>query len=172
MNDPARSRTFVWQDPLLGARAARTLNGLDYLAAMGRGELPYPPIMAALGFDQVPPEMEPGRVTFFLEPQEYHYNPIGSVHGGVFATLLDSAMGCAVHSRLPAGTGYTTLELKVNFVRPLRAGSGLVRCEGLVLSLGRQVATAEGRIVDAAGKLYAHATTTCLLLAGPGPEPA
>ena len=172
MSDSLRTRTFSWQDPLVGAHAARALSGLDYLRAMTRGELPYPPITATLGFDQLPPEIEPGRVTFFLEPQEYHYNPIGSVHGGVFATLLDSAMGCAVLSRLAMGTGYTTLELSVNFVRPLKAGSGLVRCEGQVLSMGRRVATAEGRIVDAAGKLYAHATTTCLLLTGPKQDPA
>ncbi len=159
-----RTRTFTWQDPLTGAQAARTLSGLDYLLAIGRGELPVPPIMAALGFDQHLPEVAPGKVTFFLEPQEYHYNPIGSVHGGVFATLLDSAMGCAVHTTLPAGVGYTSLELKVNFIRPLTVRSGLVSCVGTVLSAGRQVATAEGRITDASGKLYAHATTTCLLL--------
>jgi uncharacterized protein (TIGR00369 family) len=164
MTSDSRSRTFTWQDPLLGAQAARTLSGLDYLQAMSRGELPFPPIMAALGFDQRPPEVEAGKVTFFLEPQEYHYNPIGSVHGGVFATLLDSAMGCAVHSLLPLGVGYTTLELKVNFIRPLSVQTGLVSCVGTVLSQTRQVATAEGRLVDASGKLYAHATTTCLLL--------
>ena len=164
MTPSPRSRTFTWQDPLVGAQAAQTMSGLEYLAAMGRGELPFPPIMAAMGFDQIAPEAEPGKVTFFLEPQEYHYNPIGSVHGGVFATLLDSAVGCAVHSMLPAGVGYTTLELKVNFLKALTVRSGLVRCEGQVISLGRQVALAEGRIVDAAGKLYAHATTTCLLL--------
>lgn len=164
MNDVSRTRTFAWQDPLVGARAARSMSGLDYLQAMTRGELPYPPITATLGFDQITPEVEAGRITFFLEPAEYHYNPIGSVHGGVFAALLDSAMGCAVLSRLAAGTGYTTLELSVNFVRPLKAGSGLVRCEGQVRSLVRRVATADGRIVDAKGRLYAHATTTYLLL--------
>ncbi|MET4107627.1 PaaI family thioesterase [Hymenobacter sp. UYP22] len=160
----SRTRTFSWHDPLVGAQAARNLSGSDYLAAMSRGEYPLPPLMHTLGFDHLPPTVEPGKVTFYLEPQEYHYNPIGSVHGGVFAALLDSAMGCAVHTTLPAGVGYTTLELKVNFVRPLTATTGLVSCEGLVLSSGRQVATAEGRITDAAGKLYAHATTTCLLL--------
>ena len=164
MNSISRTRTFSWQDPMEGALAARSMSGLDYLHAMGRGEYPFPPLMYTLGFDHLPPAVELGKVTFFLEPQEYHYNPIGSVHGGVFAALLDSAMGCAVHSTLPAGVGYTTLELKVNFVRPLTATTGLVRCEGLVLSGGRQVATAEGRIVDADGKLYAHATTTCLLI--------
>jgi uncharacterized protein (TIGR00369 family) len=164
MDSPNRTRTFSWQDPMLGAQAARTLSGLDYLHAMSRGELPLPPIMAALGFDHLPPQAELGKVTFFLEPQEFHYNPIGSVHGGVFATLLDSAMGCAVHSTLPAGVGYTTLELKVNFIKALTARTGLVHCEGTVLSGGRQVATAEGRLFDTSGKLYAHATTTCLIL--------
>ena len=163
MPDSSRTRTFSWQDPAIGAQAARTRSGLDYLLAISRGELPPPPVLVALGFEQTL-EISTGKVTFLLEPQEYHYNSIGSVHGGVFATLLDSAMGCAVHSTLPAGVGYTTLELKVNFIKALTSSTGKVRCEGLVLSAGRQVATAEGRILDEAGKLYAHATTTCLLL--------
>lgn len=163
-----RTRTFTWQDPLVSARAMPGLSGLEFLHAMARGELPLPPIMHALGFDARPPEAERGKVTFFLTPQEYHFNPIGSVHGGVYAAVLDSAVGCAVHSMLPAGVGYTTLELKVNYVRPLRLGAGEVRCEGTVLSLGRQVATAEGRVLGADGTLYAHATTTCLILGGEG----
>ena len=105
-----------------------------------------------------------GKVTFFLQPEEYHYNPIGSVHGGVIATLLDSAVGCAVHSTLPAGVWYTTLEIKVSYIKAVTAKTGLLRCEGTVLSAGRQVATAEGRLIDSQGKLYAHATTTCLIL--------
>ena len=165
---PERTRTFSWRDPLISARALPAMSGLEFLQAMARGELPSPPVMAALGFDARPPEAERGKVTFFLTPEEYHFNPIGSVHGGVYATVLDSAMGCAVHSMLPAGAGYTTLELKVNFVRPLALGAGEVRCEGSVLSLGRQGATAEGRVVGADGTLYAHATTTCLIIGGDG----
>jgi len=165
-DSPERTRTFTWQDPRVSARAMSTMSGLEFLQAMARGDLPLPPIMATLGFDARPPEAERGKVTFFLEPQEYHFNPIGSVHGGVYAAVLDSAVGCAVHTMLPAGVGYTTLELKVNYVRPLKLGAGEVRCEGTVLSLGRQVAVAEGRVVGADGKLYAHATTTCLILGG------
>ncbi len=101
---------------------------------------------------------------FFFEAKEYHFNTIGGVHGGVIATLLDSAVGCAVHSMLEAGVGYTTLELKVNFTRPIKLNTGPVQCEGTLLSMSRQVATAEGRLLDEQGKLYAHATTTCLVL--------
>ncbi|MBC8075392.1 MAG: PaaI family thioesterase, partial [Chloroflexales bacterium] len=97
-------------------------------------------------------------------PAEYHYNPIGSVHGGVAATLCDSAMACAIHTTLPAGVGYTTLELKVNFVRPITVQTGRVTCEGTLIHMGGRVATAEARLTDASGALYAHATTTCLVL--------
>ena len=109
-------------------------------------------------------ELEEGRAVFAVDPAEYHYNPIGVVHGGLAATLLDSAMGCAVHSMLPAGSGYTTLELKVNFIRALTAETGRVRAEGKLIHLGGRTATAEGRVIDESGKLYAHATTTCLIL--------
>lgn len=158
----ARERTFSWFDPMVGAAAARTMSGLEYLHAIGRGEVPPPPIMALLGIEAV--EAQAGRVVFAVTPAEYHYNPIGVVHGGVASTLCDSAMACAVHSTLPAGVGYTTLELKINFVRPLTVQSGRVTCEGAVIHVGGRVATAEARVLDAAGTLYAHATTTCLVL--------
>jgi uncharacterized protein (TIGR00369 family) len=103
-------------------------------------------------------------------PPEFHYNPLASVHGGIVATLLDSVMGCAVHSKLPRGRGYTTVEIKVNYVRPVTAATGRVRAEGTTIHVGRQIATAEGRLVDAAGRLYAHATTTCLVFALPETE--
>lgn len=157
-----RTRTVTWDDPLVGARAARTMSGMEYLGALMRGELPPPPIATLLAL--APVELEAGRVVFVVEPAEYHYNPIGVVHGGLAATLCDSAMGCAVHSTLPAGTGYTTLELKVNFVRALTKETGPVRCEGKVISVGGRIATAEARVTDAAGTLYAHATTTCLVI--------
>ncbi len=156
-----RTRTFSWEDPLLAARAAPTMSGLDYLRAMARGELPAPPIMAALGIEL--DAIEEGRVAFAVVPAEYHYNPIGVVHGGLAATLFDSAMGCAVHSTLPAGVGYTTLELKVNYLRPLTLGTGRVRCEGTTIHVGGRVATAEALLMDAAGALYGHATTTCMI---------
>lgn len=158
----ARTRTFSWQDPMVGAKAAPTMSGLEYLQAMGRGELPPPPIMATLAIEPV--EIVEGRVVFAVTPAEFHYNPIGVVHGGLASTLCDSAMACAIHSTLPAGVGYTTLELKINFVRPLTIATGRVQCEGTIIHPGGRVATAEARITDAAGKLYAHATTTCMIL--------
>jgi uncharacterized protein (TIGR00369 family) len=108
-------------------------------------------------------EVSEGHAVFTVEPDEYHYNPIGVVHGGLAATLLDSAMGCAVHSALPAGAGYTTLEVKINFVRAISADTGLIRGEGKLIHLGVRTATAEGRVLDSAGKLYAHGTTTCMI---------
>lgn len=154
-----RTRTFQWDDPSPSALAAREMSGLDYILAIKNGELPAAPIAAALDF--VIEVVEAGRVVFVGEPAEYHYNPIGTVHGGYIATLCDSAMACAIHTTLPQGTGYTTLELKVNYVRPLTVETGKVFCEGKVIHTGRRVATAEGRVTDANGKLYGHATTTC-----------
>jgi uncharacterized protein (TIGR00369 family) len=164
-NAAERIRTVTWDDPMISARAAPTMGGLEYLQAMQRGELPAPPIMLLLniGFQ----EAEAGRVVFSVEPAEYHYNPIGMVHGGLAATLCDSVMGCAIQSTLPVGVGYTTLELKINFVRPLTVATGMVLCEGKVINVGGRVATAEARVTDRAGKLYAHATTTCLIMRPP-----
>lgn len=141
-------------------------SGMEVFEAIFAGELPPAPIGDTLDF--VPIHMAPGEAVFQGRPQRRHYNPLGTVHGGWFATLLDSAVGCAIHATLPAGKGYTTLELKVNMVRPLNDGVPLVRAEGKVIHAGRQVATAEGRIVGPDGKLYAHATTTCLIFDHPG----
>ena len=138
------------------------LSGLDFIRAVFAGELPPPPIALLLGFRGV--EARPGEAVFELEPGPQHYNPIGSVHGGVALTLLDSAMGCAIHTLLDVGVRYTTLEVKTNFVRAITAETGVIRCEGRVIHKGRRVATAEGRVVDAAGKLLAHGTTTCLII--------
>jgi uncharacterized protein (TIGR00369 family) len=157
-----RTLTVNWEDPRALAEAGRGLSGLEYLRQIVAGELPRPPISALMNFGIV--ELSEGHAVFAVEPGEYHYNPIGVVHGGLAATLLDSAMGCAVHSMLPAGVGYTTLEIKVNFVRAMTAETGRVRCEGKLIHLGGRTATAEGRILDENGKLYAHATTTCLIL--------
>lgn len=159
-----RSRTVSWQDPLALADAGRGLSGADYLQKLIRGELPPPPIAVLLNFRL--DEIAEGRAVFVCDPAEYHYNPIGLVHGGLAATLLDSAMGCAVHSTLPAGVGYTTLEIKVNYLRPLLPDRGRVICEGTLIHRGSRTATADGRLTDADGRLYAHATTTCLLLEG------
>lgn len=157
----ARSRTITWDDPMIGAKAAPTMSGMDYLQAMLRGDIPPPPIARLMALELV--EVAPGRAVFAAEPAEFHYNPIGVVHGGLASTLLDSALGCAIHTMLPAGTGYTTLELHVNFVRPLINTTGRVRCEAEVLHVGRSIGTSQARIVDAEGKLYAHATTTCMI---------
>ena len=144
-----------------------SLTGMEMFEAIFAGELPPAPIGEVL--DILPIHMEPGVAVFQGRPQRRHYNPMGTVHGGWFATLLDSAVGCAVHSTLPAGTGFTTLELKVNMVRALTDAVPLVRAEGKLIHAGRRVATAEGRIVGPDGKLYAHATTTCLIFDFPAP---
>ena len=153
--------TVEWEDPLAAAEAGRALSGLDYMRALAAGRLPRPPMGALMGFRVV--ELESGLAVFEVLPGPQHYNPIGVVHGGLAMTLLDSAMGCSVHTTLPAGTGYTSLEVKVNFVRPITQDTGVLRCEARVIHGGRRVATAEGRITDAAGRLYAHGTTTCMV---------
>lgn len=162
MNDTLRTQTFSWQDPLSFIHEAAELSGLELLQNIADGEIPPPPMMVLMNAKV--PALESGRVIFEAEPQEYHYNPIGSVHGGFAATMLDSAMGCAIHTMLPAKVGYTTLEIKVNYVRPLSANSGVILCEGNVIHLGGKIATAEGKITNKEGKLFAHATTTCLIL--------
>ena len=157
-----RTRTITWEDPLPGAKLARSMSGLEYLQALQSGQLPAPPISVLMGFWLV--EVSEGRAVFGAEPAEYHYNPIGTVHGGLAATLIESALGCAVHSTLPAGVAYTTLELKVNYLRPMTSKTGTVYCEGKVIYVGGRVATAEARLTDADGKLYEHGTTTCIIL--------
>jgi uncharacterized protein (TIGR00369 family) len=139
----------------------RERDGLAFLSAISAGELPPPPINELMG--HIPISVEPGRVVFQGTPGPEHYNPSGSVHGGYAATMLDSVVGCAIHSLLPAGKGFTTLELKVNYIRAMNAQTGPVRAEGKVVTLGGQVGIAEGRITDARGKLLAFATTTCMV---------
>ena len=135
--------------------------GLETMRGMLTGELPYAHIAETLDFMLV--QVGPGRAVFQSTPQRKHYNPLGSVHGGWYATLLDSAVGCAIHTTIPAGRGYTTAELSINIVRAAFDTSGPLRAIGTVIHCGRQLATAEGRIVGPDGKLYAHATTTCLV---------
>src|SRR6202521_2710004 len=138
-----------------------SMAGIDFVRAIFEGKLPAPPIMQTIEpFDST---VEPGVVVMHSPPGFRHYNPIGSVHGGYAATLLDSAMGLAVHSMLPPGTGYTTLEFKNSFIKGMTKDTGPVRSEGRTLNVGRRAATAEGRITDAKGRLLAHATTTCLV---------
>jgi uncharacterized protein (TIGR00369 family) len=156
-----RTRTVTWEDPAPGVEAAKEMSGLEYLRAIMRGEQPTAPMAELVGFGFA--EVEEGRVVFECVPSEYHYNPIGAAHGGLACTLVDSAMGCAVHTTLPAGAGYTTLEIKTNLLRPITTGTGRLLCEGRAIHVGGRVATAEARLTDEAGKLYAHATTTCMI---------
>ena len=144
----------------------KSQDGLTFLKGIIGGTFPHPPMSELLGFHLV--EIEKGRAVFEGLPEYRHYNPIGTVHGGFAATLLDSAMGCAVFSTMAKGEGWTTLELKMNLVRPLTKDTGLVRAEGRLLHRGRTVATSEADLKDSAGKLYAHATTTCMVFPANG----
>jgi uncharacterized protein (TIGR00369 family) len=145
-----------------GRHLRQTISGLELFQRMSRGEVPPPPLVRLLGFRIT--LAEAGHVVFTADPREEFYNGVGVVHGGWAASLLDSALGCAINSLMPAGRTFTTLELKVNLTRPLRREVGEVRCEGRVLHLGSRIATAEAKILDAADKLYAHGTTTCILV--------
>jgi uncharacterized protein (TIGR00369 family) len=152
------------QERIYGVVPANVLlaeSGLDFLQGVIDGRHPAPPIAETLGFLLV--SVEKGRAVFEGVPQHRHYNPIGVVHGGFAMTLLDSALGCSVHTALDKGEAYTTLEIKVNLVRPLTKDTGRIRAEGRIVHRGRTVGTAEGEIKDADGKLYAHATTTCMI---------
>lgn len=161
----SRSRTLVWQDPLVTASSAPTMSGMEFMQAILAGELPPPPIAVTMRFRPV--ELEQGRVVFAGEPGEEHYNPIGVVHGGYAATMLDTVMGCAVHTTLPAGSGFTSLGLEAKFVRPITRDTGRVLCEGKVLYGGRRQATAEARLTAAdGGKLLAHGQATLMVFGG------
>lgn len=159
----SRSRTLVWQDPVATAAVGATMSGMEYMTAVINGAVPPPPIAVTMRLRPV--ELEEGRVIFEGEPGEEHYNPIGVVHGGYAATLLDSALGCAVHTTLPAGVAYTSLGLEAKYVRPITRDTGRVLCEAFVVYRGRRQATSEAKLTSAAsGKLLAHGVATCLLL--------
>jgi uncharacterized protein (TIGR00369 family) len=161
--ESTRSRTITWQDPLSVAAAGAELEGIEYMRKLASGELPPPPIAVLLRMQPV--ELEPGRAVFEGQPGEEHYNPIGVVHGGYAATLLDSALGCAVHTTLAAGEAYTTLSLEVKMVRPINREIELVRAEAEVVYRGRRQATAQAKLTDAATeKLLAHGSATCMIL--------
>jgi uncharacterized protein (TIGR00369 family) len=163
--ETSRSRTLVWQDPVPTAAAGATMTGMEYMSAVVAGEVPPPPIAVTMRLRPI--ELEEGRVVFEGEPGEEHYNPIGVVHGGYAATLLDSALGCAVHTLLPAGVGYTSLGLEAKYVRPITRDTGRVLCEANVLYKGRKQATAEATLRAAdSEKLLAHGTATCMILGG------
>jgi uncharacterized protein (TIGR00369 family) len=160
-----RERIVQWSDPGALAEAGQTMGGRDFLDAILRGELPHPPAcqLVDLTFNRI----DDGQVEMLLKPDEAQYNPIGSVHGGIIATALDSVMGCAVHSKLQMGQAHTTLEIKVNYLRGVTRETGPMRAIGRVIHLGRRTAMAEGSLSDASGKLFAHASTTCLILDAP-----
>jgi uncharacterized protein (TIGR00369 family) len=157
-----RTRTIEWADPAVSAQAARGRAGLEFLQAMVDGQVPPPPIMQTLGARLE--SVCKGQAVFAMTPSESHYNPIGSVHGGVYATLLDSAAACAVHSMLPAGVAYTSLDLSVRFIGAINVDTGPITCTGTVKHLGRRTALAEAVLNSASGKLLATATSSCLIL--------
>ncbi|MGH1565470.1 PaaI family thioesterase [Mumia sp. DW29H23] len=159
-----RERTHTWDDPMSTVRAAAGRSGLEIMRDVRDGVVPGAPIASLVGFELA--VVEEGNVEFRLVPAEYMYNPIGSVHGGVYATLLDSAAGCAVHTTLPAGVGYTSQDLNVKFLRRLTVETGPVRCVGRVKHRGRTTALAEAELLDDHGRLLAHATSSCLILSG------
>ena len=160
-----RTRTFTWRDPLLSAAAAEGRTGLEFLRAIIAGKVPPPPIAMALDFTLV--DASDGYARFEGNAAEFHYNPIGVVHGGLACTLLDSAMGCAVMSTLDARNAYTTVQLNVNLTRAITRDTGRLIAEARVVHRGGRIATADGRLQDSAGKLLAHATTTCMIFPRP-----
>ena len=162
VDNAVRQKTISWQDPLPTAEVGRAMPGLEYLTAMAEGRLPAAPISAHLGMRLV--SVSEGEVHFAATPDDSLYNPIGTVHGGVAATMLDSAVGCAVHSTLPAGVGYTSVELKVSFVRAVTAASGEIHARGRVVKGGSRIAFAEADLRDAEGALLATASSTLLIV--------
>jgi uncharacterized protein (TIGR00369 family) len=158
---PERSRVVEWEDPMIGAGLAKTMSGLEYMQALIDGSIPPPPIVSLLRMTPISAEV--GKVTFTCEPDESMYNPIGTVHGGLVCTLLDSVLGCAIQTTLPFGQAYTSLEIKVNYLRPVMADTGQLTAVGIVTKPGRRAAFAEGTVVDAGGKLIATASSTLLV---------
>jgi uncharacterized protein (TIGR00369 family) len=156
-----RSRSYEWSDPLGQAEWVRSRSGAEFLEAWQRGDV-TPPIAATLDFSLA--SFGDGRAEIVCTPGEFHFNPLGMVHGGLIATLLDTATACAVHTRLDAGTGYATLGLSVDYLRPVTIDTGPIRCIGSVVSMGRRVAVADGRIIDGADRLLARGSATCLII--------
>ncbi|CAN1513183.1 PaaI HGG motif-containing thioesterase, possibly involved in aromatic compounds catabolism [Rhabdaerophilaceae bacterium] len=151
---------------VLPPEAFTSMSGIDTLQAMIVGQLPAPPMARTMGILLI--EAEPGRVVFSGEPREEHFNPQGIIHGGWAATILDSALGCATHTTLASGEAYTTVEMKVNYLRPIFPGKGGFRCEAQVVNRGRTLCLTEARLVDSAGKLYAHGSETCMIFPAKG----
>lgn len=160
---PDRYRVVTWQDPAALLTAAHELTGLELLHRIAGHQLPPPPVADLVGF--APTFVSPGLVVFAYEPREEHYNALGTVHGGIVTTILDTAMSCAVHSELDTGVAYATVELKTSFVRPVTLAAGPLRAEGRVVHHGSRIATAEAKLVDGAGTLYATSSSTSMILA-------
>jgi uncharacterized protein (TIGR00369 family) len=161
--ETTRTRRIIWQDPMVSAAAGAQMSGLEYVRAVQAGEIPPPPMAVVMNFSIE--ELEEGRAVFIGEPGEEHYNPIGVVHGGYASTILDSALGCAVHTTLPAGVGYTSQTLEVKYLRPISRDTGAVRAEAHVVHRGRKTATSEARLIsETTGKLLATGTSTCLII--------
>jgi uncharacterized protein (TIGR00369 family) len=159
------TREVTWALPGQGDfEALSTLDGLGQLKAIEDGLMPPPPVMATINLNRF--EAERGRVTCGMKVETFHYNPLGGVHGGMISTLLDTAAGCAVHSSLEVGQGYTSLDLTVKFLRPVTVETGQVTCVGTVLSRGRRTALAEAQLTDDNGRLLAHATSSCMIFGG------
>jgi uncharacterized protein (TIGR00369 family) len=157
----SRTKLVKWNDAMIGPRAAKAMSGLEYARAIANGTY-IPPICELLGFRLI--QASEGKAVFEGRPGEEHYNPGGSVHGGFACTLLDSALGCAVGTKLGLGLNYATVQLNVNLVRPITSTTGMVRAEGTVVRMGRKMATASAELRDSAGRLLAHGTTTCLIV--------
>ena len=161
--ETTRTRQLTWQDPVASAALGAGKSGLEYVRAIQAGEIPPPPIAVVMNFSIA--ELDEGRAVFIGEPGEEHYNPIGVVHGGYASTILDSVLGCAVHTTCPVGVGYTSQTLEVKFLRPISSDTGAVRAEANVIHRGRRNATSEARLTSVeGGKLLATGTSTCLIL--------
>ena len=159
--EKTRERIVTWQDPFPGLERAKALSGLEALLAMIRGEIPPPPIAMLMNLRLV--EVAEGRAVFEGEPGEEHYNPIGVVHGGFALTILDSALGCAIHTALPAGAIYGTIDVHARLLRAITSTTGVVRCEATVVNISRTIGTSEARLTDRAGNLLATGTTACAI---------
>jgi len=154
-----RLHTITWDAPKLSTRDAAAISGLDYLLSLKEGKIKPPPAAKLIGYRLS--KIEPGRAVFELDPSEYHYNPFATVHGGILTTLLDTTMIAAILSTLAIGFSCSTLEIKVNFIRPIRIKTGMIRGEGRIIHLGHNIGIAEGRVKDSQEKLYAHGISTC-----------
>ena len=161
MENMERKRTIFWDDPKVGARDAALISGLDYLKAIKDGRINPPPIAMLVGYKIS--EVDIGYAVFELDPDEYHYNPFGTVHGGIISTILDTTMTASVLSTIEKGVSCSTAEIKVNFIRPVTTDTGTLRCEARPIHIGKRLATAEGKLKDKKNNLYAHAVCTCLI---------